>query len=139
MGSQQSSNFFFNFGGARQSTFATTATRTYSEDCGWTVTNNNESGWLQHDGYFRAAGQRWRGAVIENGSSRNYWIQQPPIGFIRGTRWEGCFHAIGNENWWQITFVPGLEPNDVDSGLVAITKILQQCFKQAAQRRSLNA
>lgn len=140
MGGNQYNNFFiYNFGGKRPSALATVGSRTLAQDSGWSVLPHAETGGVQHDGFFHAAGQRWRGAVIENAGFRSFRILQPPIGYIRGTQWEGCFHAIGRDGWWQITFVPILEPKDVDSGLVAITKILQQCFKQAAQRRSLNA
>ena len=107
--------------------------RTYARDQAWTSKYSPQG--RQHEGYFRAAGQRWRGIVHETDERFDFWILRPPIGFIRGTWWEGCFHAIGRDGWWRITFRPGLEPRDLDSGLVAVNKILQLCFRLAAQRR----
>lgn len=108
--------------------------RTYSRDMGWTTTAL-PTRVRRHEGFFHCTGRRWRGMAFERGDRIEFWIQRPPIGLIRGTKWEGCFHALGQDGWWAITFVPGLEPRDVDSGLSAINRILQQCFRRAGQRR----
>lgn len=107
--------------------------RTYAIDLGWSSTRRI-GGNAIHRGFYHAARQRWQGLAVQQGQKFEFRILKPPIGIIRGTEWEGCFHAISTDGWWHVTFKPYSEPKDLDSGIAGINKILQVCFRRAAAK-----
>ncbi len=107
--------------------------RTYAQDLGW-MSRRASNGQILHEGFFCAARQRWQGRILQTGPRFDFRILNPPIGVIRGTEWEGCFHAISRDGWWRITFRPWSQPRDLDSGITAINAVLQTCFQRAAVR-----
>ncbi len=102
------------------------APRTYAQDMGWKPTRR--PGYILHEGHFRTVGLRWRGFARECSGSFDFYIFDPPIGFVRNSQWAGCFH-LGDGRWYHITFVPGQQPKDLDSGIAAINKVLSRSLR----------
>jgi hypothetical protein len=105
----------------------------YARDNGWKM--QRVAAGILYRGFYHAARQRWEGAVIQKGNKFDFKILKPPIGVIRGTEWEGCFHSVSPDGWYHISFKPNHLPKDASSGIVAINKILQLCFQRAVSRR----
>lgn len=109
--------------------------RTYAQDLGWNSIRNAD-GTIQHQGfYYTRRRGRWLGRALQHGQNLSFQILDPPMDCIRGTGWAGCFHAISPDGWWGVTFKPGTEPKDLDSGLMGIIKILEICLRQRAATR----
>jgi hypothetical protein len=98
----------------------------YARENGWTSQTNN--GGFEHRGFFRARGLRWEGFIREAPGRLEFFVKDPPITFIRNSRWGACFHSHPN-GWYFVTFVPGETPPDADSGIVAITRVLAETFR----------
>ena len=114
-------NFLREFGGEQQGP----APRTFAQDLGWT-TGRTAEGAILHQGYYRALGLRWFGVVYEYKGRFEFYIQNPPDGFIRSGSWAVCFHAGHPNNFWMITFKPGFMPRTLSSGIQAICHVLKE-------------
>lgn len=108
--------------------------RTYAQDLGW-GSFRNPDGTIQHQGFYHTRRQRWQGKAVQRGQQFTFFILTPPMERIKGTKWENCFHAIATDGWWLVSFVPGTEPKDLDSGIQGIIKILEVCSGRVAAVR----
>ena len=109
--------------------------RTYNQDMGWKRQGVANGSYL-YRGYYRTKGLHWPGYVQQAGRRITFFIKDPPLGFVRSSRWGGCFHMQTN-GWTLVTFKPGEVPKDIDSGIFAISQVLKDSIekKLATARR----
>lgn len=104
---------------------------TYVEDMGWAPRRDDA---LISDGSFRIpCGFEWQGIARRGVSGQcEFFIKNPPIPYLRQTRWGGCFHSQG-EGWYLVGVhaVNNHGPiTDISSGIASINDILAQTYLQ---------
>ena len=93
-----------------------------------------------------ARGLRPAGLAIKVPDGRVFFfIHNPPIGFIRESRWAGCFHQLSNvgpvhalfrtvigkpvDGWYYITFAHAETPQGPDEGIAGVNRVLNSAIR----------
>lgn len=108
---------------------------TYADDQGWFVQGLVVGKGSVYAGKYRARGIAWEGRAMENNGNWQFWIHKPPMVFIEGSRWRGCFHPEVN-GWWLVNVhdIEGRYATDLDSGIAAINHVLASTFRPGQRR-----
>jgi len=92
-----------------------------------------ETGWRrngkEYQGYFRAAGRRWRGLIREPypGGYQAY-IWHPPMRALRGRPHEPCFRRDGRDGRYSVHF--RRMPASVDHAIVNVEEVLADALRR---------
>lgn len=107
------------------------STRSYAAEVGWRSDGRQPDGAEQHRGFYHAAGLRWPGIAVQTAGRVVFFIHNPPLAFLEGTRWRACF-APYNGAWWRVNVVSRSGPEldgDLSSGIHAVNKVLQEIVR----------
>src|SRR5437868_5989454 len=91
------------------------APKDYAQELGWKSKSGPTADSAVYSGYYRAAGLRYQGWVLQQTNGKLlFYILKPPISLLRKTQFAGCFH-FRNDEWWLIGFRPDAVPADLAS------------------------
>jgi hypothetical protein len=101
--------------------------KTYIQEQGWELSGGLNPQW---NGFFRTKFGSYKGRVVPKGEpNRRFFIHKPPAP-LRHHHW-ACFTEMkGMEQggWYAVHLLPF--PQDIDSGVLAIERVIDEAFKK---------
>src|SRR5438270_729659 len=91
---------------------------------GWRKTGSFPS--QEYLGYYRCPYGSWKGRVLASTSSPRYYLYKPPEALKLKHPHSACFSSQG-DGWFSVHF--RTIPRDIDSGVIAIERILTECMR----------
>jgi hypothetical protein len=101
--------------------------KTYIQEQGWELSGGLNPQW---NGFFRTKFGSFKGRIVPKGEpNRRFFIHHPPTP-LRNHHW-ACFTEMkGMEQggWYSVHLLPF--PQDIDSGVLAIERVIDEAFKK---------
>jgi hypothetical protein len=100
------------------------SSKSYLNERGWRKTGSFPS--QEYHGYYRCPYGSWKGRVLASNSKPSFYLHKPPEALKLKHPHSACFSSQGN-GWFSVHF--RTTPKDIDSGVIAIERILTECMR----------
>ena len=101
--------------------------KTYIQGQGWELSGGRNPQW---NGFFRTKFGSFKGRIVPKGeANRRFFIHNPPAA-LRNHHW-ACFtemKGMEQDGWYAVHLLPF--PQDIDSGVLAIERVIDEAFKK---------